>query len=125
MGALSVYVPLSKTALNRVATQSSWAAMGRWLTAWPGAPATPTIRLWIDRLDWLAGLIDPDPLLGGCPHRITSRFCSGMWAARGIDLERHGGSRITTEDSCYLNRPLIQTKTQEKSRAGPPGRRRS
>jgi len=31
----------------------------------PG-PATPTtIRLWLERLDWLAGLIDPDPLLEG------------------------------------------------------------
>ena len=35
----------------------------------PG-PATPkTIALWVERLEWLGGLIDPDPLLVQLPDR--------------------------------------------------------
>ncbi|MBV8523618.1 MAG: hypothetical protein JOY71_16090, partial [Acetobacteraceae bacterium] len=34
----------------------------------PG-PATPkTVRCWIERLQWLIGLIDPAPLLEGVTH---------------------------------------------------------
>ncbi len=48
----------------------------------PG-PATPTtIRLWIERLDWLAGPIDPDPLLEGIAH---TRLC--QFAAEAAALE--------------------------------------
>lgn len=42
----------------------------------PG-PATPTnIRLWIDRLVWLTGLIDPDPLLEGVAHTKLRQFAA-------------------------------------------------
>jgi Domain of unknown function (DUF4158)/Tn3 transposase DDE domain len=42
----------------------------------PG-PATPkTIRLWIERLDWLGGLIDPDPLLKGIAHTKLRQFAA-------------------------------------------------
>jgi TnpA family transposase len=42
----------------------------------PG-PATPTtIRLWIDRLDWLGGLIDPDPLLRSIAHTKLRQFAA-------------------------------------------------
>jgi Domain of unknown function (DUF4158) len=42
----------------------------------PG-PATPkTIRLWIERLEWLTGLIDPEPLLAGITHTKLRQFAS-------------------------------------------------
>ena len=42
----------------------------------PG-PATPkTIRLWIERLEWLTGLIDPEPLLEGVTHTKLRQFAS-------------------------------------------------
>jgi TnpA family transposase len=42
----------------------------------PG-PATPaTIRLWIDRLDWLGGVVDPDPLLEGIAHTKLRQFAA-------------------------------------------------
>ncbi len=42
----------------------------------PG-PATPTnIRLWIERLAWLTGLIDPDPLLEGVAHTKLRQFAA-------------------------------------------------
>jgi hypothetical protein len=42
----------------------------------PG-PATPTtIRLWIDRLDWLGGLIEPDPFLRSIAHTKLRQFAA-------------------------------------------------
>jgi TnpA family transposase len=42
----------------------------------PG-PATPTtILLWIERLDWLTGLLDPDPLLEGIAHTKLRQFAA-------------------------------------------------
>lgn len=52
----------------------------------PG-PATPTtIRLWIDRLDWLAGLIDPDPLLEGVTHTKLRQFAAEAAALEVSEL---------------------------------------
>jgi TnpA family transposase len=52
----------------------------------PG-PATPTtIRLWIDRLDWLAGLIDPDPLLAGVTHTKLRQFAAEAAALEVSEL---------------------------------------
>ena len=52
----------------------------------PG-PATPkTIRLWIDRLDWLDGLIDPDPLLEGIAHTKLRQFAAEAAALEVNDL---------------------------------------
>jgi len=42
----------------------------------PG-PATPTtILLWIERLVWLTGLLDPDPLLEGIAHTKLRQFAA-------------------------------------------------
>ena len=42
----------------------------------PG-PATPkTVRLWTDRLEWLDGLIDPDPLLDGVAYTKLRQFAA-------------------------------------------------
>ena len=42
----------------------------------PG-PATPTtIRLWVERLDWLVELIDPDPLLEGIAYTKLRQFAA-------------------------------------------------
>ena len=52
----------------------------------PG-PATPTtIRLWIERLDWLAGLIDPDPLLEGVAHTKLRQFAAEAAALEVSEL---------------------------------------
>jgi hypothetical protein len=52
----------------------------------PG-PATPTtIRLWIERLDWLAGLIDPDPLLEGIAHTKLRQFAAEAAALEVSEL---------------------------------------
>jgi len=48
----------------------------------PG-PATPkTVTLWTDRLGWMDGLIDPDPLLEGIAHTKLRQF-----AAEAVALE--------------------------------------
>ena len=52
----------------------------------PG-PATPaTIRLWVDRLDWLAGLIDPNPLLEGIAYTKLRQFAAEAAALEVGDL---------------------------------------
>jgi TnpA family transposase len=52
----------------------------------PG-PATPkTIRLWIERLEWLTGLIDPEPLLNGVTHTKLRQFASEAAALEVNDL---------------------------------------
>ena len=52
----------------------------------PG-PATPkTIRLWTDRLEWLDGLIDPDPLLEGVTHTKLRQFAAEAAASDVSDL---------------------------------------
>ncbi|HSC95441.1 MAG TPA: Tn3 family transposase [Burkholderiales bacterium] len=52
----------------------------------PG-PATPkTIRLWIERLEWLTGLIDPDPFLEGVTHTKLRQFASEAAALEVNDL---------------------------------------
>jgi hypothetical protein len=51
------------------------------------ALATPTtIRLWIERLDWLAGLIDPDPLLEGVAHTKLRQFAAEAAALEVSEL---------------------------------------
>ncbi len=50
-------------------------------------PATPkTIRLWIERLEWLTGLIDPDPFLEGVTHTKRRQFASEAAALEVNDL---------------------------------------
>jgi TnpA family transposase len=52
----------------------------------PG-PATPkTVRLWVERLDWLTGLIDPDPLLEGVAHTKLRQFAAEAAALEVGDL---------------------------------------
>lgn len=46
----------------------------------PG-PVTPTtILLWIERLDWLTGRLDPDPLLEGIAHTKLRQFAAEVAA---------------------------------------------
>jgi hypothetical protein len=35
-----------------------------------------TIKLWAERLDWLTGLVDPDPLLAGITHTKLRQFAT-------------------------------------------------
>ena len=52
----------------------------------PG-PATPkTIKLWIDRRDWLDGALDPDPLLEGIAHTKLRQFAAEAAALEANDL---------------------------------------
>ena len=52
----------------------------------PG-PATPkTIRLWVERLEWLDGLVDPDPLLEGIAHTKLRQFAAEAAASEVSDL---------------------------------------
>ena len=52
----------------------------------PG-PATPkTIKLWIDRLDWLDGALDPAPLLEGIAHTKLRQFAAEAAALEVNDL---------------------------------------
>ena len=52
----------------------------------PG-PATPkTVRLWTDRLEWLDGLVDPDPLLDGMAHTKLRQFAAEAAASEVSDL---------------------------------------
>ena len=59
----------------------------------PG-PATPkTIRLWIERLGWLAGLIEPEPILEGITHTKLRQFASEAAALEVnelLDISRAG-----------------------------------
>ena len=53
----------------------------------PG-PATPaTIRLWVERLDWLVGLADPDPLLEGIAYTKLRQFAAEAAALDVGDLQ--------------------------------------
>jgi len=52
----------------------------------PG-PATPkTVKLWTDRLEWLDGLVDPDPLLQGIAHTKLRQFAAEAAASEVSDL---------------------------------------
>jgi hypothetical protein len=42
----------------------------------PGPASPRTIRLWVDRLGWLTGMIDPDPLLEGIAYTKLRQFAS-------------------------------------------------
>lgn len=59
----------------------------------PG-PATPkTIRLWIERLEWLTGVIDPEPFLEGITHTKLRQFASEAAALEVnelLDISRPG-----------------------------------
>jgi len=52
----------------------------------PG-PATPkTVTLWTDRLGWMDGLIDPDPLLEGIAHTKLRQFAAEAAALEVGDI---------------------------------------
>ena len=59
----------------------------------PG-PATPkTIRLWVERLAWLNGLIDPDPPLESIAHTKLRQFpaeAAGMEVSDLLDIAQLG-----------------------------------
>jgi hypothetical protein len=63
----------------------------------PG-PATPKmIRLWVERLEWLVGPVDPDPPLEGIAHTKLRQFAAEAAAMEVSDLldVAHPGRRHT------------------------------
>ncbi len=52
----------------------------------PGPASPTTIRLWVYRLGWLAGMIDPDPLLEGITYTKLRQFASEASALDVGDL---------------------------------------
>ena len=59
----------------------------------PGRRAPKRSRLWIDRLDWLAGLLDPGPLLEGIAHTKLRQFAAEAAAlelGELLDMTRRG-----------------------------------
>ena len=52
----------------------------------PGPAAPATIRLWVDRLEWLSGLLDPDPLLEGIAYTKLRQFAAEAAALDVGDL---------------------------------------
>ena len=52
----------------------------------PGPATTSTVRLWTDRLEWLDGLIDPNPLLEGVAHTKLRQFAAEAAALEVGDL---------------------------------------
>src|SRR5512135_1379226 len=62
----------------------------------PGPARPGTIRLWTERLAWLAGLIDPDPLLEGVSHTKIRQFAAEaavLEVSELLDMEK--GKRHT------------------------------
>jgi len=59
----------------------------------PGPARPETIRLWTDRLDWLTGLVDPDPILEGIAHTKLRQFAAeaaAMEVSELLDMARAG-----------------------------------
>jgi TnpA family transposase len=52
----------------------------------PGPARPETIRLWTDRLSWLTGLVDPDPILEGIAHTKLRQFAAEAAAMEVSDL---------------------------------------
>ena len=59
----------------------------------PGPARFGTIKLWTDRLDWLTGLIDPDPLLVGVAHTKLRQFsaeAAALEVSELLDISQRG-----------------------------------
>jgi TnpA family transposase len=52
----------------------------------PGPARAQTIRLWTDRLGWLANLVDPEPILDGITHTKLRQFAAEAAAMEVSDL---------------------------------------
>lgn len=52
----------------------------------PGPARPETIRLWTERLNWLTGLLDPDPILKGIHHTKLRQFAAEAAAMEVSDL---------------------------------------
>lgn len=52
----------------------------------PGPARPETIRMWTDRLDWLTGLVDPEPMLKGIAHTKLRQFAAEAAAMEVSDL---------------------------------------
>jgi hypothetical protein len=78
----------------------------------PG-PATPTtIRLWIERLDWLAGLIDPDPLLEGIAHTKLRQFAAeaaALEVSELLDIAQPGSGTRCCSPFCVRHACAVAT----------------
>lgn len=59
----------------------------------PGPASPGTIKLWTERLEWLTGLIDPDPPLEGIAHTKLRQFAAEAAALEVgdmLDITRRG-----------------------------------
>jgi TnpA family transposase len=59
----------------------------------PGPARFGTIKLWTDRLDWLTGLIDPEPLLVGVAHTKLRQFAAeaaALEVSELLDISQQG-----------------------------------
>lgn len=59
----------------------------------PGPARPETIRLWTDRLDWLTGLVDPNPILEGIAHTKIRQFAAeaaALEVSELLDMSRSG-----------------------------------
>ena len=59
----------------------------------PGPARPETIRQWTDRLDWLTGLVNPDPMLQGIAHTKLRQFAAeaaAMEVSDFLDMSRSG-----------------------------------
>jgi TnpA family transposase len=52
----------------------------------PGPAAPKTIRLWVERMEWLRGSIDPDPPLEGIAHTKLRQFAAEAAALEVSDM---------------------------------------
>ena len=52
----------------------------------PGPTTPKTIRLWVERLEWLGGTVDPDPPLEGIAHTKLRQFAAEAAAMEVSDL---------------------------------------
>jgi hypothetical protein len=52
----------------------------------PGPARPDTIRQWTERLDWLTGLVNPDPMLKGIAHTKLRQFAAEAAAMEVSDL---------------------------------------
>ena len=92
----------------------------------PG-PATPkTIRLWIERLEWLTGVIDPEPFLQGITHTKLRQFASEAAALEVnelLDISRPGKRHTLLLSLLRQAHMHCRDEVIEMMRAGYAGRR--
>jgi hypothetical protein len=59
----------------------------------PGPARLQAIRLWAERLEWLVGLVNPDPALEGIAHTKLRQFgaeCAALEVSELLDMSQPG-----------------------------------